>query len=223
MYARIRGRRRSTLELNDERKSITNRNRLKDVRRRFRRDYIFSITCPFRRNVRNNKYFYEVKTSNNTESYVFPLIFVSNVHVYVVRARARYMAPTTECTVLTRRIVNVFVYDFIVSYEMSAIKYVWKNDESTLKKSPSLKTLNAYLDRNHTTECPSTGSWRGKHSHINYEFLRTVLLLTYVTPRRRFEHDLRRKIKRRTNENTYGRETHQTRRLGFGLREYIIA
>lgn len=44
---------------------------------------------------------------------------------------------------------------------MSAIKYVWKNDESTLKKSPSLKTLNAYLDRNHTTECPSTGSWRG--------------------------------------------------------------
>lgn len=51
---------------------------------------------------------------------------------------------------------------------MSAIKYVWKNDESTLKKSPSLKTLNAYLDRNHTTECPSTGSWRGNTSFNVY-------------------------------------------------------
>jgi len=56
----------------------------------------------------------------------------------------------------------------LVSYEMSAIKYVWKNDESTLKKSPSLKTLNAYLDRNHTTECPSTGSWRGKIIYFKF-------------------------------------------------------
>ncbi|VVC25586.1 Hypothetical protein CINCED_3A016859 [Cinara cedri] len=73
-------------------------------------------------------------------------------------------------------ILNIFPFDDpqctfsmeSISYEMSAIKYVWKNDESTLKKSPSLKTLNAYLDRNHTTECPSTGSWRGVTTMLNF-------------------------------------------------------
>jgi len=73
----------------------------------------------------------------------------------------------------------------LVSYEMSAIKYVWKNDESTLKKSPSLKTLNAYLDRNHTTECPSTGSWRGKIVYfmfmiINVQYYRYLTIIISV-------------------------------------------
>lgn len=58
---------------------------------------------------------------------------------------------------------------------MSAIKYVWKNDESTLKKSPSLKTLNAYLDRNHTTECPSTGSWRGKIVYFMFMIIKFIV------------------------------------------------
>jgi hypothetical protein len=39
---------------------------------------------------------------------------------------------------------------------------VWKNDEGTLRKSPSLTTLNAYLIQNQTLACPSKGSWRGK-------------------------------------------------------------
>ncbi|XP_037029932.1 glutamate-gated chloride channel-like, partial [Bradysia coprophila] len=41
-----------------------------------------------------------------------------------------------------------------ISYEQSAITYVWKNDEDTLRKSPSLTTLNAYLIQNATTACP---------------------------------------------------------------------
>lgn len=49
-----------------------------------------------------------------------------------------------------------------VSYEQTAITYVWKNDEDTLRKSPSLTTLNAYLIHNQTTECPIKASWRGK-------------------------------------------------------------
>lgn len=75
------------------------------------------------------------------------------------------------------------IYLYIVSYEMSAIKYVWKNDESTLKKSPSLKTLNAYLDRNHTTECPSTGSWRGNSFYFvlhNIMEFHNINVLTYT-------------------------------------------
>lgn len=49
-----------------------------------------------------------------------------------------------------------------VSYEQSAITYVWKNDEDTLRKSPSLTTLNAYLIQNQTIACPIKASWRGK-------------------------------------------------------------
>lgn len=50
----------------------------------------------------------------------------------------------------------------VVSYELSHITYVWKNDEDTLRKSPSLTTLNAYLIQNATTTCPIKASWRGK-------------------------------------------------------------
>lgn len=50
---------------------------------------------------------------------------------------------------------------FSVSYEQSAITYVWKNDEDTLRKSPSLTTLNAYLIQNQTIACPIKASWRG--------------------------------------------------------------
>lgn len=56
---------------------------------------------------------------------------------------------------------EVFLFLITVSYEQSAISYVWKNDEDTLRKSPSLMTLNAYLVHNKTTECPIKG-WRGK-------------------------------------------------------------
>jgi hypothetical protein len=49
-----------------------------------------------------------------------------------------------------------------VSYEQTAISYVWKNDEDTLRKSPSLTTLNAYLISNHTVTCPVKSSWRGE-------------------------------------------------------------
>lgn len=58
--------------------------------------------------------------------------------------------------------VYVTVYVISVSYEQSAITYVWKNDEDTLRKSPSLTTLNAYLIQNQTIPCPIKASWRGK-------------------------------------------------------------
>ncbi|XP_048514390.1 glutamate-gated chloride channel isoform X3 [Athalia rosae] len=47
-----------------------------------------------------------------------------------------------------------------ISYEQTAITYVWKNDEGTLRKSPSLTTLNAYLIQNRTIPCPIKASWR---------------------------------------------------------------
>lgn len=56
----------------------------------------------------------------------------------------------------------------IVSYEQSHITYVWKNDEDTLRKSPSLTTLNAYLIQNATTICPIKASWRGKYNKSIY-------------------------------------------------------
>ncbi|KAG8277773.1 hypothetical protein J6590_035002 [Homalodisca vitripennis] len=49
-----------------------------------------------------------------------------------------------------------------ISYDLSAITYVWKNDEATLRKSPSLTTLNAYLIKNQTIPCPTKASWRGE-------------------------------------------------------------
>ncbi|XP_034659349.1 glutamate-gated chloride channel isoform X22 [Drosophila subobscura] len=59
-----------------------------------------------------------------------------------------------------------------ISYEEAQIKYVWKNDEDTLRKSPSLTTLNAYLIKNQTTACDQN-SWRG-----NYSCLRVDLIFT---------------------------------------------
>ncbi|PSN47336.1 Glutamate-gated chloride channel alpha, partial [Blattella germanica] len=50
-----------------------------------------------------------------------------------------------------------------ISYEQTAITYVWKNDEDTLRKSPSLTTLNAYLISNRTVTCPTKSSWRGEY------------------------------------------------------------
>ncbi|XP_072766179.1 pH-sensitive chloride channel 1 isoform X3 [Anoplolepis gracilipes] len=47
-----------------------------------------------------------------------------------------------------------------ISYEQTAITYVWKNDEGTLRTSPSLTSLNAYLIKNQTITCPIKVSWR---------------------------------------------------------------
>lgn len=57
--------------------------------------------------------------------------------------------------------VYIHVINNLVSYEESSITYVWKNDEDTLRKSPSLTTLNAYLIRNKTDDCDVKGTWRG--------------------------------------------------------------
>ncbi|XP_033215143.1 glutamate-gated chloride channel isoform X17 [Belonocnema kinseyi] len=57
-----------------------------------------------------------------------------------------------------------------ISYEQTAITYVWKNDEGTLRKSPSLTTLNAYLIQNQTITCPIKASWRANGQRIvDYE------------------------------------------------------
>lgn len=55
----------------------------------------------------------------------------------------------------------MYTFFFTVSFEKSDLKYVWKDDNTVLVKSPSLKTSNAYLQQNRTYECASTGSWRG--------------------------------------------------------------
>lgn len=57
--------------------------------------------------------------------------------------------------------VYSWVLSFTVSYEKSDLKYVWKNNSNVLMKSSYLKSSNAYLERNRTYECASTGSWRG--------------------------------------------------------------
>ncbi|XP_055627488.1 glycine receptor subunit alpha-4 isoform X15 [Toxorhynchites rutilus septentrionalis] len=56
-----------------------------------------------------------------------------------------------------------------ISYEQSAIRYVWKNDEDTLRKSPSLTTLNAYLIQNQTITCPIKASWRAEGQSLSEE------------------------------------------------------
>ncbi|XP_043481454.1 glutamate-gated chloride channel isoform X1 [Leptopilina heterotoma] len=56
-----------------------------------------------------------------------------------------------------------------ISYEQTAITYVWKNDEGTLRKSPSLTTLNAYLIQNQTITCPIKASWRDRQLLADYE------------------------------------------------------
>ncbi|XP_026322338.1 glutamate-gated chloride channel isoform X14 [Hyposmocoma kahamanoa] len=60
-----------------------------------------------------------------------------------------------------------------ISYESSAITYVWKNDEDTLRKSPSLTTLNAYLIQNQTIPCPIKASWRGNYSCLKVDLIFT--------------------------------------------------
>jgi hypothetical protein len=68
---------------------------------------------------------------------------------------------------------------FTVSYEQSAITYVWKNDEDTLRKSPSLTTLNAYLIQNQTIACPIKGSWRGWYQKFYGKTLKSILVFNY--------------------------------------------
>ncbi|XP_037722778.1 glutamate-gated chloride channel isoform X14 [Drosophila subpulchrella] len=67
-----------------------------------------------------------------------------------------------------------------ISYEEAQIKYVWKNDEDTLRKSPSLTTLNAYLIKNQTTACDQN-SWRGNYSCLQVELTFTRDRAYYFT------------------------------------------
>ncbi|KRK02144.1 uncharacterized protein Dyak_GE19806, isoform W [Drosophila yakuba] len=67
-----------------------------------------------------------------------------------------------------------------ISYEEAQIKYVWKNDEDTLRKSPSLTTLNAYLIKNQTTACDQN-SWRGNYSCLQVELTFTCDRGYYLT------------------------------------------
>ncbi|XP_018305889.1 pH-sensitive chloride channel 1 isoform X5 [Mycetomoellerius zeteki] len=60
-----------------------------------------------------------------------------------------------------------------ISYEQTAITYVWKNDEGTLRKSPSLTALNAYLIKNQTITCPIKVSWRGNYSCLKVDLIFT--------------------------------------------------
>ncbi|KAL5290483.1 pHCl family protein [Megaselia abdita] len=67
-----------------------------------------------------------------------------------------------------------------ISYELSQIKYVWKNDEDTLRKSPSLTSLNAYLIQNKTETC-SVKSWRGNYSCLKVDLIFTRDRAYYFT------------------------------------------
>lgn len=68
-----------------------------------------------------------------------------------------------------------------ISYEQSAIEYVWKNDEDTLRKSPSLTTLNAYLITNRTISCPTKTTWRGNYSCLKVDLIFTRDRAFYFT------------------------------------------
>ncbi|KAJ8961700.1 hypothetical protein NQ318_021299 [Aromia moschata] len=63
-----------------------------------------------------------------------------------------------------------------ISYEVSSMKYVWKNGEDVLRKSPSLTTLNAYLINNSTSICPPKSIWRVRAG--NYSCLMVELMFT---------------------------------------------
>lgn len=67
-----------------------------------------------------------------------------------------------------------------ISYEEKQISYIWKNDEATLKNSPSLTTLNAYLVENATILCPIK-SWRGNYSCLKVELTFTRDRAFYFT------------------------------------------
>lgn len=63
---------------------------------------------------------------------------------------------------------------------------MWKNDEDTLRKSPSLTTLNAYLIKNQTITCPIKSSWRGEftcarsiYNFFLYLYIHIYLLKLY--------------------------------------------
>ncbi|XP_071444816.1 glycine receptor subunit alpha-4 isoform X2 [Hetaerina americana] len=68
-----------------------------------------------------------------------------------------------------------------ISYEQTAVTYVWKNDEDTLRKSPSLTTLNAYLIRNQTVACSTKSSWRGNYSCLKVDLIFTRDRAFYFT------------------------------------------
>ncbi|CAL7938273.1 pH-sensitive chloride channel 1 isoform X16 [Xylocopa sonorina] len=68
-----------------------------------------------------------------------------------------------------------------ISYEQTAITYVWKNDEGTLRKSPSLTSLNAYLIKNQTITCPIKVSWRGNYSCLKVDLIFTRDRAFYFT------------------------------------------
>ncbi|XP_068081561.1 glutamate-gated chloride channel isoform X5 [Anabrus simplex] len=68
-----------------------------------------------------------------------------------------------------------------ISYEQTALKYVWKNDEATLRKSPSLTSLNAYLIRNQTDRCPIKSIWRGNYSCLKVDLIFTRDRAFYFT------------------------------------------
>lgn len=70
-----------------------------------------------------------------------------------------------------------------VSYEQTAITYVWKNAEDTLRKSPSLTTLNAYLIDNKTITCPIKAIWRGKAHVVFYYWRRFYHCFHVIRPR----------------------------------------
>lgn len=53
---------------------------------------------------------------------------------------------------------------------------MWKNDEDTLRKSPSLTTLNAYLISNQTLTCPIKAIWRGELIFIIFLFFIFIFL-----------------------------------------------
>lgn len=63
---------------------------------------------------------------------------------------------------------------------MTSIKYVWKNDEDVLRKSPSLTTLNAYLINNSTLICPTKSSWRGEQDHFNILNIHTLYIYAFI-------------------------------------------
>ncbi|XP_066582462.1 glutamate-gated chloride channel isoform X10 [Prorops nasuta] len=68
-----------------------------------------------------------------------------------------------------------------ISYEQTAITYVWKNDEGTLRTSPSLTSLNAYLIKNQTITCPIKVSWRGNYSCLKVDLIFTRDRAFYFT------------------------------------------
>ncbi|VVC25582.1 Gamma-aminobutyric acid A receptor/Glycine receptor alpha,Neurotransmitter-gated ion-channel [Cinara cedri] len=119
-----------------------------------------------------------------------PVRFTLNVHrdgrvEYTTR---RHLVLSCEGS------MNIFPFDHplctfsmeSISHEKSDLKYTWKDDSNMLLKSPYLKTTNAYLERNRTYECASTGSWRGNYSCLQVEMIfsrnRTFYFATIFIP-----------------------------------------